>query len=183
MDFYIKEDIDKIINELKPHYKSIAGKNFLIAGGGGFLGPYISIIVERINKILNSVITIANGKLSLKQFLNGTVLIGGGWPGLRDMKNDKFETIHENFIGNIQLACYSIPALKTSRVVRVWGGLEAETKDAMPIMGQIPNIDNAYVIGSFHSGYTSGPYVGYLMAQMILGNEQRQAISLPNRKL
>ena len=35
MDFYIKEDIDKIINELKPHYKSIAGKNFLIAGGGG----------------------------------------------------------------------------------------------------------------------------------------------------
>ena len=53
MDFYIKEDIDKIINELKPHYKSIAGKNFLIAGGGGFLGPYISIIVERINKILS----------------------------------------------------------------------------------------------------------------------------------
>ena len=26
-------------------------------------------------------------------------------------------------------------ALKESRVLRVWGGLEAETKDAMPIMG------------------------------------------------
>ena len=135
--------------------------------------PQQLIVTERINNILNSVITIANGKLSLKQFLNGTVLIGGGWPGLRNMKNDKFETIHENLIGNIQLACHSIPALKTSRVVRVWGGLEAETKDALPIMGQIPNIDNAYVIGSFHSGYTSGPYVGYLMAQKILGNEQK----------
>jgi len=134
--------------------------------------PQQLIVTERINPILKTVITIANGKLSLKQFSNGTTLIGGGWPGQRNIDNDKFEPLPENLIGNIQLACHSIPALKNSRVLRVWGGLEAETKDAMPIMGKIPQIDNAFVIGSFHSGYTSGPYVGYLMAKMILGQDE-----------
>ena len=131
--------------------------------------PQQLIVTERIKPILKTVITIANGKLSLKQFSNGTTLIGGGWPGYRNMNNDKFEHLPENLIGNMQLACHSIPALKKSRVLRVWGGLEAETKDAMPIMGRIPQNENAFVIGSFHSGYTSGPYVGYLMAKMIQG--------------
>ena len=88
---------------------------------------------ERINETLKSVITIANGKLSLKQFKNGTILIGGGWPGHRNLENDKFEPLPENLIGNMQLACHSIPSLKESRVLRVWGGLEAETKYAMAI--------------------------------------------------
>lgn len=134
--------------------------------------PQQLIVTERIKPILKTVITIANGKLSLKQFANGTTLIGGGWPGYRNIDNDKFEHLPENLIGNMQLACHSIPVLKKSRVLRVWGGLEAETKDAMPIMGKIPQNDNAFVIGSFHSGYTSGPYVGYLMAKMIQGKNE-----------
>lgn len=131
--------------------------------------PQQLIITERLDKILKSVITIANGKLSMKQYPNGTVLIGGGWPGNRS-KQDTFEVIPNNLIGNMQLACHSIPKLKKSRVVRVWGGLEAETKDAMPIMDKLPNFNNVYALGSFHSGYTSGPYVGYLMSEMIKGN-------------
>ena len=39
----------------------------------------------------------------------------------------------------------------------------------------IPQNDNAFVIGSFHSGYTSGPYVGYLMAKMIQGKEANKS--------
>ena len=126
------------------------------------------IVTERMNNFLNSVITIANGKLSLKQFSNGTVLIGGGWPGIGRIEDKFTATKPENLIGNIRLACSATPELKNTRISRVWLGLEAETDDAMPIIGPLPNNEGAYVIGSVHSGYTSGPYMGKILANYIL---------------
>ncbi len=133
--------------------------------------PQQLIVSERMPKIMKSVITVANGKLSLKQFENGTVLIGGGWPGVGSIENSYTETKAENLIGNMRLACYAIPKLKNSRVARVWLGLEAETDDAMPIIGELPKFKNAFVIGSIHSGYTSGPYLGKLLSEKILGKD------------
>ena len=37
------------------------------------------------------------------------------------------------------------------------------------LVGPIPGIDDAWIIGSVHSGYTSGPYMGRILAQAILG--------------
>ena len=108
--------------------------------------PQQLIVSERMPRIMDTVITVANGKLSLKQFKNGTVLIGGGWPGVGNVEDNYTETKPENLIGNMMLACHAIPKLKNSRVARVWLGLEAETDDAMPIIGEIPNFNNAYVI-------------------------------------
>ncbi len=133
--------------------------------------PQQLIVSERMPKIMDTVITVANGKLSLKQFKNGTVLIGGGWPGIGSIEDNYTETKPENLIGNMMLACHAIPKLKNSRVARVWLGLEAETDDAMPVIGEIPHFKNAYVIGSIHSGYTSGPYMGKLLAEKILGKD------------
>ena len=133
--------------------------------------PQQLIVTERMPKLLKTVITVAHGKLSLKQFENGTVLIGGGWPGKGNIENGYNETIPENLIGNMRLACHAIPNLKNSRVSRVWLGLEAETDDAMPIIGELPNLKNAFIIGSIHSGYTSGPYMGKLLSEKILGND------------
>ena len=133
--------------------------------------PQQLIVTERMPELMKTVVTVANGKLSLKQFESGTVLIGGGWPGIGNIENDYTETKPENLIGNMRLACHAIPNLKNSRVSRVWLGLEAETDDAMPVIGELPNLKNAYVIGSIHSGYTSGPYLGLLLSEKILGKE------------
>jgi glycine/D-amino acid oxidase-like deaminating enzyme len=59
--------------------------------------------------------------------------------------------------------------------VRSWLGLEAETADALPAIGPVPGIDGAWIIGSVHSGYTSGPFMGKILAQAVLG----QAPELP----
>ena len=142
--------------------------------------PQQLIITERNTKILSSIITVANGKLSLKQFENGTTLIGGGWPGKGNIDENYSSTTPENLIGNLRLACYAIPELKKSRAARVWLGLEAETADAMPIIGEVPNIKNLYVIASVHSGYTSGPYMGYLLSKFI--NEEDINLDLFNIK-
>ena len=141
------------------------------------------VITERMRPAMRTVISIANGLLSLKQFPNGTVLIGGGWQGLGDPVRGGVETIPENLIGNMRLAQWTIPALAQARVARVWLGLEAETADALPVIGAVPGVTDAFVIGSVHSGYTSGPYMGKLLADRILGHEPAHPLFDPARLL
>lgn len=139
------------------------------------------IVTERLRPVMRTVLSVASGLLSLKQFGNGTVLIGGGWQGLGDPARGGVETVPDNLIGNMRLARWTVPALAESRIARIWLGLEAETADALPLLGRVPGVPNAYVIGSAHSGYTSGPYLGKLLADTMLGREPAHPLFDPAR--
>ena len=128
-------------------------------------------VTERLPPVMRTVLGISSGLLSLKQFGNGTVVIGGGWQGIGDRQRGGVSVIPESLIGNLRLACHAIPALRDARLVRAWVGLEAETADAFPVAGAVPDIPDAYLCGSVHSGYTSGPYIAWLLADRILGRE------------
>lgn len=141
------------------------------------------IVTERIRPVMRTVLSVANGLLSLKQFANGTVLIGGGWQGDGNREEGGREARPQNLVGNMRLAAYAIPALAEARVARVWLGLEAETADALPIIGDVPGVRDAYVVGSAHSGYTSGPFMGLIMAQHILGQQPDLPLFDPARLL
>lgn len=141
------------------------------------------VITERLRMVMRTVLTIANGLLSLKQFDNGTVLIGGGWQGIGDRERGGVEIVPENFVGNVRLARWVVPALGEARIVRMWLGLEAEVADALPMIGPVPGIANAFVIGSVHSGYTSGPYMGRLLADLVLGRQPERPLFDPSRLL
>jgi glycine/D-amino acid oxidase-like deaminating enzyme len=139
------------------------------------------IVTERMPTIMRSVLSIANGLLSMKQFANGTVLIGGGWQGVGDRVSGPAEIIPQNLIGNLRLAQHAVPALAKARVARIWMGLESETADGMPMIGALPGRDDAWVIGCVHSGYTSGPYMGKLLAQTMLGQKPELPLFDPAR--
>jgi glycine/D-amino acid oxidase-like deaminating enzyme len=139
------------------------------------------VVTERMRPVMRSVISIANGLLSLKQFANGTVLIGGGWQGLGDPDRGGVEAVPQNLIGNVRLARCTIPALAEARITRIWLGLESETADAMPMIGPIQGVPDAYVIGCVHSGYTSGPFMGKLLADRILEREPELPLFDPAR--
>ena len=141
------------------------------------------IITERVRPLMRTVLSVANGLLSLKQFANGTVLIGGGWQGEGDRERGGVEARPQNLVGNMRLAAYAVPALAEARIARIWLGLEAETADAMPIIGDVPGVPQAYVVGSAHSGYTSGPFMGRIMAQHILGQQPELPLFDPARLL
>lgn len=128
-------------------------------------------VTERLRPVMRTVLGIASGLLSLKQFPNGTVVIGGGWQGIGDRQRGGVSVIPERLIGNARLACHAVPALRDARLVRAWVGLEAETADALPAAGPVPGVPEAYVCGSVHSGYTSGPCIARLLAEQILGRE------------
>lgn len=168
----------------------------LVLAGGAWLEPMLAwlglrvpikclvnqlVVTERMRPVMRSVVGIANGLLSLKQFENGSVLIGGGWQGIGDPVRGGVEAVPENLIGNVQLARHAIPALGETRILRIWLGLEAETADAMPMIGPLPGLDEAYVIGCVHSGYTSAPYMGRLLGDRILGRVPEMPLFDPAR--
>lgn len=128
-------------------------------------------VTERMPPAMRTVVGIASGLLSLKQYPHGTVVIGGGWQGRGDRTRGGAELDPGNLVGNVRLACHAIPALRGARLARAWAGLEAETRDALPAAGPVPGIPDAWVCGSVHSGYTSGPYIARMLAQAVLGQE------------
>ena len=163
----------------------ISGGRLVIAGGVwiepmlAWLGLHLPIkvlinqlsVTERIAPVMRTQIGIASGLLSLKQYPHGTVVIGGGWQGKGDRDSGHGDIVTGNVVGNVRLACHAIPALAMARLARTWTGFEAETSDALPAAGPIPGFPDAYVCGSVHSGYTSGPYIAKLLAERILGRE------------
>lgn len=165
--------------------RAVKGRRLLLAGGVwiepmlGWLGVRLPIkvlvnqlaVTERQAPVMRTVIGIASGLLSLKQYPHGTTVIGGGWQGLGDREQGGVTLLPERLIGNVRLACHAIPALAQARLARAWAGLEAETADALPAVGPIPGHPDAYVCGSVHSGYTSGLYIARLLADTLLGRE------------
>ncbi len=140
-------------------------------------------VTERMPPIMRRVVGVATGQLTLKQSQNGTVIIGGGWQGKGDPERGGYEVIPENLIGNLRLASYAVPALRKARVVRTWLGLEGNTEDAMPIVGELPGAPNAFVIGGVRGGFTIGPFMGMLLAQHILGQQPEMPIFDPTRAI
>ena len=128
-------------------------------------------VTERTRPVMRTVLGVASGLLSLKQFANGTAVIGGGWQGMGDRRHGGVALRPERLAGNVRLACHAVPALAETRLVRAWAGLEAETADAMPAVGPVPGHPDAWVCGSVHSGYTSGVYIAQLLAERMLDRE------------
>jgi glycine/D-amino acid oxidase-like deaminating enzyme len=163
----------------------IQGRRLVIAGGVwiepmlSWLGVRLPIkvlvnqlsVTERVAPVMRTQVGIASGLLSLKQYPHGTVVIGGGWQGKGDRVSGHGEIVPDNIVGNVRLACHAIPALQSARLARSWTGFEAETADALPAVGEIPGFPEAFVCGSVHSGYTSGPYIARLLADRLLGRE------------
>ncbi|MEM1346631.1 MAG: FAD-dependent oxidoreductase [Pseudomonadota bacterium] len=163
----------------------IAGRRLALCGGVwtetlcAWLGIDLAIkvlvnqvgVTEPMAPVMRTVLGIASGLLSLKQFANGSVVIGGGWQGMGDRERGAEALRPEALVGNLRLACHAVPALRQGRLLRAWAGLEAETADAMPAVGPLPGLPEAFVCASVHSGYTSGPYIATLLAEHMLGRE------------
>ncbi len=163
----------------------IDGRRLVIAGGVwiepmlAWLGRRLPIkvrvnqlsVTERLAPVMRTQVGIASGLLSLKQYPHGTVVIGGGWQGQGDRDSGAGDLLPDNIVGNVRLACHAIPALREARLTRCWTGFEAETADGLPAVGPLPGLDDAYVCGGVHSGYTSGGYIGSLLADQLLGRQ------------
>jgi sarcosine oxidase, subunit beta len=126
-------------------------------------------VTEPAPPFLERIVTHIGGVLSLKQYPNGTCLIGGGWQGRGGPADGERRELHyENFLHNMRVAAEVVPALAGLRVVRAWSGFEAVAPDALPMVGRLPGHEDAFVLTSARGGYSQGPALGRLLAELIL---------------
>lgn len=124
-------------------------------------------VTEPTAPLLDRVVTHIGGILSLKQYPNGTCLIGGGWQGRGGLSTGVKEIGYENLLHNLRVAANVVPALARLRLVRSWAGFEGVVPDALPLFGPLPGRAGVYVNACARGGYSQGPALGHLMAELI----------------
>jgi sarcosine oxidase, subunit beta len=140
-------------------------------------------VTEPGTQTLHAGIGHATGLLTLKQKANGSFLIGGGWQGRGAPGTGRGEVVAATLLQNLRLACYAVPAIAHARVLRSWTGFEAFVADHFPLAGPLPGITDAYVLACVRGGFTIGPCIGPLVADLILGREPALPLFDPARAI
>ena len=80
-------------------------------------------------------------------------------------------TVDENLLQQMAEAANSFyPSLKDAMIIGERVGIRAYTSDFSPFFGQVPNLSGVFVAsGLGSSGLTTGPIIGYHLAQMLQG--------------
>lgn len=132
-------------------------------------------VTMRIPKLIPHLVQHAGGRLSLKQALDGNILIGGGWPaGLpRSADNHpdfdaKPELLVGSLAGNARMALRVLPELSNVPAIRSWVGTTTVTPDQLPLVGPVPGHPGAYV-ATGGSAFTLGPSFAQVLADLVAG--------------
>ena len=124
-------------------------------------------ITEPAPAFLDRVVTHIGGVLSLKQYPNGTCMIGGGWQGRGGLESGAKELDYERLLHNLRTAAIVVPALAELRILRSWSGFEAVAADALPLLGRLPGHDRVFIAAGARGGYSLGPAQGLVIADLI----------------
>jgi glycine/D-amino acid oxidase-like deaminating enzyme len=134
------------------------------------------VVTSRYPRLIEHMITHARGHLTLKQLDCGSILIGGGWPGAGDLSQDIKRPRYESIVGNVAVAVRVVPELAPIEAIRTWAGFDGRTNDELPILGPVPEKGNVFLATGCFGGYVAGPYIGKLMAQMMIGQKPEMSI-------
>jgi glycine/D-amino acid oxidase-like deaminating enzyme len=108
------------------------------------------------------------GHLTLKQTPHGTCLLGGGWPGIEAFPtHGRIST--ESLVQNCAVAARVVPAYADLSILRVWAGYDGSTTDERPILDAIPGWPGLFLSTGSNSGFTHGPVLGELTAELTTG--------------
>lgn len=126
-------------------------------------------VTEPVSPLLEHIVVHAGGVLSLKQYPNGSVLIGGGWQGRGQVRPQQCDIDHDNLLHNLRTAARVVPALAGLRLLRSWAGFEGVAPDALPLLGALPGFERVFVLACARGGYSQAPAQGLLTAELAAG--------------
>ena len=128
-------------------------------------------ITEPAGFVMDRLVTHVRGILTLKQYPNGTCIVGGGWQGHGDVATRRKDLDYESLLHNVRVAAGVVPGLARLQAVRSWAGLEGATPDLLPLLGRLPGLDNVFMTACARGGWTLGPVLGRLLSELILHGE------------
>ena len=126
-------------------------------------------VTRRIAQFMdNQVVTHIAGRLTLKQYTNGSCLLGGGWRGRGGIETGRKDVHPGRLVQNLRLHTQVVPHLKDAAILRSWAGFEAETPDHWPIAGGFRDHPHLFAAIPAKAGFTAGALVGRLAAERVL---------------
>jgi glycine/D-amino acid oxidase-like deaminating enzyme len=126
-------------------------------------------VTGRERPVLAQLVQHISAPLTLKQTLDGTFLIGGGWSGT--VWSGRPRPRWQSLAGNAALACQLVPRLRAATLLRSWTGTIAVTPDRLPAVGRSAALPGWYslVVPRGAAGYTVTPYLARLLADSLTG--------------
>lgn len=119
---------------------------------------------------LKPVISAVGRTLSLKQIVNGSFLLGGGWLGDPSHDRNSYTMRSSSIESNWVTAKELLPVVGEEHIARTWCGLEAQSIDDIPFIGQIPGLSGlTLAVGFSGHGFALSPAVGRCVADQING--------------
>ena len=124
-------------------------------------------ITEPASISLSHLVQHAERSITLKQFKSGQIVIGGGWAACDRGTHHPPGVLAASMLGNVALAAQLAPGIGRLRVLRTWAGMNTTT-DGASVIGRLPKCARIVMALPGDAGYTLGPLVGQLAAQIVL---------------
>jgi glycine/D-amino acid oxidase-like deaminating enzyme len=126
-------------------------------------------------KILTQLVAHADRHLTLKQAETGGFIVGGGWTASAESATGLPRVLRESIEGNLWIARRVVPALDALNVLRCWAAMNVNL-DGAPLVGEVPGVPGFFNAVT-SSGYTLGPIIGRITADLVAGNKPEFDIS------
>ena len=136
------------------------------------------IVTDRRPRFCDAVVLLAGRPFSFKQMPDGTVVIGGGRPGVPDLDSNG-STVRFPQLGLTAATAIEVfPLMRDATVIRAWSGLDSVMPDAVPVIGPSSTYENAYhAFGFCGHGFQMAPGVGEVMGELIADGKTRFSLS------
>lgn len=138
--------------------------------------PYYGtcIVTEMMPKMFDIMLGVANAEIYGHQCAHGSFVFGSG-TGLEPTKvadTENLKMMSLDASANCRGIMKWVPKLKNAKVVRGWGGWMDITHDHVPVISEIDEVPGLIAACGFSGhGFGTAPAVGYMLSQMVHGEE------------
>ena len=143
------------------------------------------IVTERLGPLLDPVVSVVGRALSFKQSDQGTLVIGGGLQGAADLDRQSSTVDFSTLARGARAATDLFPMVGDVCIARSWTGIEAKTRDLLPVIGASPNAPGVFhVFGFSGHGFQLVPVAGAIVCDLIVhGGTNRQIAGFAPERL
>ena len=129
----------------------------------------LAVLQTTDNNQKNQPVIMPQGEIDLLPFGNGKFVVGASHENEKGYDLQPDQAVTDPMLAQ---ACIWIPQLKDAETKEIRIGTRAYTSDFSPFFGSVPGLDNCFAAsGLGSSGLTSGPLIGYLLAELAQGKE------------
>lgn len=138
--------------------------------------PYFgsAIVTEAQPKMFDIMLGVATAEIYGHQCAHGSFVFGSG-TGLEPTRKadiDYLKLMSLDGSANCRGIMKYVPKLKYAKIVRTWGGWMDMTPDHVPVISPVEEVPGLIIAcGMCGHGFGTAPAVGYMLAQMVVGEE------------